>query len=60
MPQYSDEYVNKLIAAIQGLLENIDTPPERNCSCHISPPCNDCVEYGGLREAITFAEEAIK
>lgn len=59
MPQYSDEYVNKLIAAIEGLLETDDTP-ERDCSCHISPPCNDCVEYGGRREAIAFAKEAIK
>jgi hypothetical protein len=25
--------------------------PERNCSCHISPPCSDCVNYAHVREA---------
>jgi hypothetical protein len=31
-------------------MEVIAPPPERNCSCHISPPCSDCVEWDGLRE----------
>jgi hypothetical protein len=26
--------------------------PERNCACHINPPCNDCVEYSSKREAL--------
>lgn len=26
--------------------------PERNCSCHLSPPCNDCVDHGYAREVI--------
>lgn len=33
-------------------LEEITVYPERNCSCHLSPPCNDCVEYGAIREAM--------
>jgi len=33
-------------------LEEITDVPERNCSCHISPPCSDCVEYGAIREAM--------
>jgi hypothetical protein len=24
--------------------------PEKNCSCHIAPPCNDCVTYAHQRE----------
>jgi hypothetical protein len=24
--------------------------PDKNCSCHISPPCNDCVTYSHQRE----------
>jgi len=24
--------------------------PHPNCSCHISPPCNDCISWSGLRE----------
>jgi len=31
--------------------------PERNCRCHISPPCNDCVEYGALREASDLLDQ---
>lgn len=34
--------------------------PERNCSCHISPPCTDCVENSGLREIGSALENAIK
>jgi hypothetical protein len=33
--------------------------PERNCSCHISPPCNDCVDHGGLREIVENLNEAL-
>lgn len=50
---------NTLAAALERLLEVTDTPPARNCGCHIAPPCGDCVEYGGLREAIADAEAAL-
>lgn len=26
--------------------------PNANCSCHLSPPCNDCVEFAHTRELI--------
>ena len=26
--------------------------PAKNCSCHISPPCSDCTEHTGQREAL--------
>jgi hypothetical protein len=44
---------------IEALLEMQIRPPVRNCSCHISPPCNDCVEYGGLREAMKDAQSTV-
>lgn len=50
---------NKLSAAIQLLLDNTGHPPKANCSCHLSPPCNDCTDWGGLREAISDANEAL-
>ena len=56
------ELIRQRDAAIGGLelfMEVIDPPPERNCSCHISPPCNDCVENSGLREAFEYAEGVI-
>lgn len=31
--------------------------PDPNCSCHISPPCSDCVEYGGIRETVKYLRE---
>jgi len=49
-----------LAAYTEYLLECIERPPEANCSCHISPPCNDCVNYSSLREAIANCEEALK
>jgi hypothetical protein len=50
---------DKLLAALELILEMMDLPPDRNCSCHISPPCNDCVDYSGIREAIKRAEKVL-
>lgn len=33
--------------------------PDRNCSCFISPPCNDCVDHSGVREIAENLREAI-
>ena len=33
--------------------------PVPGCSCHISPPCADCVDYGSIREAIDIARTAL-
>jgi hypothetical protein len=49
---------DELLAALQDLLSMQDVP-DSNCSCHINPPCNDCVNYSGIRESIEFAEKAI-
>lgn len=56
------ELIRQRDAALGGLglfMDAVDRPPESNCSCHISPPCNDCVENSGLREAFEYAEEII-
>lgn len=50
---------DELLAALKIFTEVVDRPQERYCSCHISPPCNDCVENSGLREAFSFADAAI-
>ena len=34
--------------------------PYPECSCHICPPCKDCVDYGSIREAIDIARAALK
>lgn len=46
--------------ALQELLDATDEPPEANCSCHMSPPCSDCIDFGHIREAIATARAALK
>lgn len=53
------EHLDRVTWALEFLLERGIEPPDRNCSCHISPPCNDCVEWSGLREAVEHAESAL-
>ena len=53
----------------KGLLERVcdaadfvidtDETPESNCSCHIDPPCLDCEEYAGRRQAIDELNAAL-
>lgn len=50
---------SSLCGLMEDLLENMVQPPERNCSCHISPPCGDCVDWGGLREVIECCKSSI-
>ena len=50
---------NTLLYALEHLLNMTGEPPDRNCSCHISPPCNDCVDYSGWRDAFEFASSVI-
>lgn len=50
-----DEHLTRLV---EELLDNIYIP-ERHCNCHISPPCNDCVEYGGLREIVDAVRRSL-
>jgi len=37
-----------------------DKTPERNCSCHLFPPCHDCTNHAASREAIKAWKEANK
>jgi hypothetical protein len=45
--------------ALALFLEVTPEPPDRNCFCHLSPPCNDCVEYAGLRDAFEAGRAAL-
>ena len=33
--------------------------PDSNCSCHINPPCGDCINWGGLRETANETEKLL-
>jgi hypothetical protein len=47
-----------LCGLVEELIDYIDVP-DKNCTCCISPPCNDCVEFGGLREVIAACKRSI-
>lgn len=49
----------ELLDAVAMFIEFAEEPPDRNCSCHIDPPCGDCVEYGGIRKAFELGRAAI-
>lgn len=48
------ERLTRLVAHMGETLERAEdylpVPPERNCSCHLSPPCGDCVDFSDLRD----------
>lgn len=37
----------------------VEEPPEKNCTCHLAPPCNDCVEHSAVREFFIDARKAL-
>ena len=49
---------DELLVVLKDFVDNDETP-DRNCSCHISPPCNDCVDFSWTRELIETARAAI-
>ncbi len=46
------------LAALELFREEVAEPGPRECSCCISPPCFDCTENQGKREAFAMAREA--
>lgn len=49
---------NELIrSTIEDLLELLGDAPERNCTCHLSPPCSDCVDWSHHREVVESAKQ---
>lgn len=51
--------IDILIEALKTFIDN-DTTPEPNCSCHICPPCSDCVEYSSQREIMEYGKNVLK
>ena len=45
--------------ALSEGVEYVEEPPERNCTCHLAPPCNDCVEHSAVREFFIEARKAL-
>ena len=55
----SIEAMKQALEALRDLLDQAEPPPDKNCNCHIAPPCSDCVNYSGLRYAIKQANDSI-
>ena len=54
------QHASELLAELlQNLMDVTGEPPEANCSCHLSPPCSDCVDYGSWREVFSACQSAI-
>lgn len=45
--------------ALSEGVEYVEEPPEKNCTCHLSPPCNDCVDHSAVREFFVDARKAL-
>jgi hypothetical protein len=54
----AEERVKRLEAWGDRLEELLGEPPAANCYCHISPPCDDCVNWAAIREAKTEWSQA--
>jgi len=55
----STEALKLALDALKDLLDQTESPPDKNCICHIAPPCSDCVDYSGVRYAIEQANKTI-
>lgn len=57
-PDWHD-HADSLACWLGELLDITEEPPEKNCSCFISPPCNDCVDNAHPREVLENARESL-
>ena len=57
--EHADTRLRRLEACIEEFLDHTEVP-DANCSCHLGPPCRDCVEYGSIREVRALANALLK
>ncbi len=57
--EYADTRIRRLETCVEDFLELTEVP-DANCSCHLGPPCRDCVEYGSIREVRALANALLK
>ena len=57
--EHADTRIRRLEACIEEFLDHTEVP-DANCSCHLAPPCGDCVEYGRIREVRGLANALLK
>ena len=57
--EHADTRIRRLETCVEDFLELTEVP-DANCSCHLGPPCRDCVEYGRIREVCEWATALLK
>ena len=57
--EHADTRIRRLETCVEDFLELTEVP-DANCSCHLGPPCRDCVEYGSIREVRALANALLK
>jgi hypothetical protein len=55
----AEDYKAALSQMVDAFDEHVDIP-DRNCSCHLAPPCSDCETWSFAREARETARELLK
>lgn len=55
---HADILRDRLEVLIEAV-ENTVSIPERDCRCHLAPPCGDCMDWSMLREAMEKAKAAL-
>ena len=51
--------VARLRALVKQATDGLIYAPDPACSCHLHPPCLDCVDYGEAREWLEEARAAL-
>ena len=57
--EHADTRIRRLETCVEDFLELTEVP-DANCSCHLNPPCGDCVEYSGIRDVRKRANVLLK
>ena len=57
--EHADTRIRRLETCVEDFLKLTEVP-DANCSCHLNPPCGDCVEYGGIRDVRGLANALLK
>ena len=59
LARYSAHDRTSELVGLAQMVRDCVSVPEKNCSCHISPPCGDCEENQGARELLGKCDEIL-
>ncbi len=59
----TEQTISRLRSALDEMVQAFEEHvvlPERECRCHLAPPCNDCVENDFARNALANARDVLR